>query len=86
MWKESGYNIGKLSDGKTDEILFEVNSVFMVEAVKGADVKMKYISPQVRCCQNNREIKNEDQKYTGKLTTIATIITIMFDLLINITK
>ena len=47
-----GYNIGKLSDGKTDEVLFEVNSVFRIETVKEIIkekyivAKMKYVSPQ----------------------------------------
>ena len=49
-----GYNIGKLSDGKTDEVLFEVNSIFKVEAVKEAIqesyivVKLSYVSPQTK--------------------------------------
>ena len=37
-----GYNIGKLSDGKTDEVLFEENSAFKVEAVKEV-IKEGYI-------------------------------------------
>ena len=47
-----GYNIGKLSDGKTCEVLFEVNSAFKVEAVKEVIqeryivVKLSYVSPQ----------------------------------------
>ena len=49
-----GYNIGKLSDGKTNEVLFEVNSVFKVEAVKEVIqeryivVKLSYVSPQTK--------------------------------------
>ena len=47
-----GYNIGKLSDGKTDEVLFEVNSAFKIEAVKEVIqeryivVKLSYVFPQ----------------------------------------
>ena len=47
-----GYNLGKLSDGKIDEVLFEVNSTFKVEAVKEVIqeryivVKLSYVSPQ----------------------------------------
>ena len=50
--KAKGYNIGKLSDGKTDEVLFELNSVFKVEAVKEVIqeryivVVLSYVSPQ----------------------------------------
>ena len=50
--KAKGYNIGKLSDGKTDEVLFEVNSAFKIEAVKEVIqeryivVKLSYVSPQ----------------------------------------
>ena len=47
-----GYNIGKLSDGKTDNILFDVSSVFKIEAVKEVIqekyivVKLPHVSPQ----------------------------------------
>ena len=47
-----GYNIGKLSDKKTDEVLFDVNSAFKVEAVKEVIqeryvvVELSYESPQ----------------------------------------
>ena len=52
MQKAKGYSIGKLSDGKTDEVLFEVNSAFKIEAVKEVIqeryvvVKLSYVSPQ----------------------------------------
>ena len=43
-----GYNIGKLSDGKTDEVLFEVNSVFKVETVKEV-IQERYIVVKLSC-------------------------------------
>ena len=48
--KAKGHNIGKLSDGKADEILFEVNTAFKIEAVKEVIqeryvvVKLSYVS------------------------------------------
>lgn len=50
--KAKGYNIGKLSDWKTDEVLFEVNSVLRTVVVKEVIqeqyivVKLSYVSPQ----------------------------------------
>ena len=54
MQNAKGYNIGKLSDEKTDEVLFEVNSAFKIEAVKEVIqeryvvVKLSYVSPQTK--------------------------------------